>query len=52
MGLSVAQQIPGQHGGHISVTSKVGEGTCFTVSLPSLGAQLGAEDAEVEELKA
>ncbi len=52
VGLSVAQQIAGQHGGYISVTSKVGEGTCFTLSLPSLGAQLGAEDVEAEEVKA
>ena len=44
LGLSVAQQIAKQHGGRISVTSNVGEGTRFTVSLPSLGAQLGEED--------
>ncbi len=44
LGLSVAQQIAEQHGGKISVTSVVGEGTHFTVSLPGLGAQLGDED--------
>ncbi len=44
LGLSVAQQIARQHGGQISVASIVGEGTRFTVSLPSLGAQLGDED--------
>ncbi len=44
LGLSVAQQIARQHGGQIVVTSVVGEGTHFTVSLPGLGAQLGAED--------
>lgn len=44
VGLSVAQQIARQHGGDISVTSTVGVGTCFTLSLPSLGAQLGDED--------
>lgn len=44
VGLSVAQQIARQHGGDISVASTVGVGTCFTLSLPSLGAQLGDED--------
>lgn len=44
LGLSVAQQIARQHGGQISVASVVGEGTHFTVTLPSLGAQLGDED--------
>ena len=44
LGLSVAQQIAKQHGGRISVVSEVGRGTRFTVSLPSLGAQLGEED--------
>ena len=44
VGLSVAQQIARQHGGDISVTSTVGVGTCFTLNLPSLGAQLGDED--------
>ena len=48
LGLSVAQQIAKQHGGRISVASKVGEGTQFTVSLPSLGAQLGEEDDVAE----
>lgn len=44
VGLSVAQQIARQHGGVIRVMSVVGEGTSFTVSLPTLGAQLGDED--------
>lgn len=44
VGLSVAQQIAAQHGGRISVASVLGEGSCFALSLPSLGAQLGAED--------
>lgn len=46
VGLSVAQQIARRHGGDISVTSTVGVGTCFTVSLPSLGAQLEGELVE------
>jgi signal transduction histidine kinase len=36
LGLSVAQKIVTQHGGSISVKSKVGQGTIFTVSLPKL----------------
>ena len=48
VGLSVAQQIARGHGGDISVTSTVGVGTCFTVSLPSLGAQLEGEDLAEE----
>lgn len=49
VGLSVAQQIAVQHGGRIAVASKVGEGTTFTVTLPSLGAQLEvSEDAAAD----
>lgn len=35
IGLSIAQKIVDAHRGDISVTSKVGEGSLFTVSLPS-----------------
>ncbi len=49
VGLSVAQQIAAQHGGQITVTSALGEGSCFTLALPSLGAQLGAEDEVLGE---
>ena len=52
VGLSVAQQIAAQHGGQISVTSALGEGSCFTLALPSLGAQLGAEDEVLGETEA
>lgn len=34
MGLSVAYEITSQHGGEIQVTSEVGKGSLFTVSLP------------------
>jgi signal transduction histidine kinase len=34
LGLLIARQIVDQHGGRISVESRVGEGTTFTVSLP------------------
>lgn len=51
VGLSVAQQIAAQHSGHISVASTLGEGTTFTLSLPSLGAQLGADEPHEEALE-
>ena len=34
LGLFVAQQIARAHDGHLAVTSAVGSGTCFTLSLP------------------
>jgi len=36
LGLAICERIVAEHGGHISVTSKLGEGACFTVSLPLL----------------
>jgi two-component system sensor histidine kinase FlrB len=36
LGLAVCSQIVGQHGGSIQVTSKVGEGTTFSVEIPTL----------------
>lgn len=33
LGLSIAKQIIGRHGGSIRVESKIGEGSCFTVQL-------------------
>jgi signal transduction histidine kinase len=36
LGLTIAKAIANQHGGEISVTSKLGVGSCFTVSLPFL----------------
>jgi signal transduction histidine kinase len=35
IGLSIVQQIVEQHGGQIDVTSKPGEGSCFTLVLPA-----------------
>jgi len=37
LGLAIAQVIAKNHGGSISVTSKVGVGSCFTVRLPACG---------------
>lgn len=37
LGLSISYEIIKKHGGHISVTSKVGEGSAFTISIPVIG---------------
>ncbi len=46
VGLTVAQQIARQHGGLITVTSVMGEGTSFTLTLPSLQMEDGDEALE------
>jgi signal transduction histidine kinase len=40
IGLSIVQQIVEQHGGVIGVTSKPGEGSCFTLAFPAAVAPL------------
>ncbi len=37
LGLAIADRIVRKHGGHIAVTSRVGEGTTFTFGLPQAG---------------
>jgi len=39
MGLYIVQEIIKQHGGEITVTSEVGQGTTFTISLPLINEQ-------------
>jgi two-component system NtrC family sensor kinase len=39
LGLAIVYSVVRQHGGAIAVASKVGEGTTFTLSFPSPGAQ-------------
>ncbi|MGG6774733.1 UNVERIFIED_CONTAM: ATP-binding protein, partial [Salmonella enterica subsp. enterica serovar Weltevreden] len=34
LGLAIASALANQHGGHIRVTSKLGEGSCFEITLP------------------
>ncbi len=42
LGLSIARQLAASHGGDITVTSEVGVGTAFTVTLPRTHAAAGA----------
>ena len=35
LGLSIVKKAPDMHGGTVSVSSEVGHGTSFTVSLPT-----------------
>eukprot|EP00425_Heterocapsa_triquetra_P042193 CAMPEP_0195088488 /NCGR_PEP_ID=MMETSP0448-20130528/28045_1 /TAXON_ID=66468 /ORGANISM="Heterocapsa triquestra, Strain CCMP 448" /LENGTH=215 /DNA_ID=CAMNT_0040122143 /DNA_START=1 /DNA_END=645 /DNA_ORIENTATION=- len=46
LGLSIAYEVVKRHGGNISVTSKVGVGTTFTVRMPTV---MEAEPIPVEE---
>jgi signal transduction histidine kinase len=36
LGLAIARELAEAHGGRIDVSSRVGEGTCFTVTLPAV----------------
>jgi signal transduction histidine kinase len=49
VGLVVARNIIEQHEGTIEVSSTLGEGSCFTVRLPSLEAQLEDSDTIQDE---
>lgn len=39
IGLSIVQEIVRHHGGKLEVSSKLGEGSCFAIELPSLAAK-------------
>ena len=41
LGLSIVKQLTELMQGHVFVTSKLGEGSCFTVSLPLVKAEQG-----------
>lgn len=45
VGLSVAKRIAEGHGGTIRVASEPGQGSTFTVTLPSLASQLETGDS-------
>jgi two-component system phosphate regulon sensor histidine kinase PhoR len=47
LGLSIVQETLRVHGGTISVESKRGEGSTFTVTLPALSLDSGQEEAEL-----
>ena len=49
LGLSITQRIVNKLGGHISVTSQEGVGSCFTVSLPCEEAEAIEEQSESSE---
>ncbi len=48
LGLSLVKGLVELHGGHVSITSRLGEGTVVSVSLPEAGPPAGSEPASTE----
>jgi two-component system NtrC family sensor kinase len=48
LGLAISHQIIQQHGGEIHVESRVGEGTCFRIKLPTAPAMVVPQPAVLE----
>jgi two-component system NtrC family sensor kinase len=48
LGLAISYQIIQQHGGEIHVESRVGEGTCFRIKLPTAPAMVVPQPAVLE----
>ena len=51
LGLATCYSIIDRHGGHISVESNPGQGTCFTVYLPATPETARSETREVEQAR-
>lgn len=49
LGLSIAASVVAQHGGTIAVASEAGEGSTFTVRLPTVDAMVGAAAGSVRQ---
>ncbi len=49
IGLSLVQELVALHGGSIRVSSELGVGTCFVVSVPSGAAQRGATPGQLPD---
>lgn len=52
IGLSLVQELVKLHGGHITVTSELGKGSCFTVSVPTGFAHLPSDRLKTDGIKA
>ncbi|TAN25296.1 MAG: GAF domain-containing protein [Actinomycetota bacterium] len=51
LGLIIIKAVVEQHGGTISVTSKIGEGTTFKILLPLIDSKLNTDNAQLDASK-